>query len=80
MRKKLFSFTATAFIMISSFNLEAKENLEMLVRVDCWEAGEAAEDAFMDYMVQHRIIPSYEQGYQVFSAAYDSCMEASGQN
>jgi hypothetical protein len=56
---------------VTSSNKEILQNYEM---VDCWAAADMFETAHSQLTECEGIIMSYEQSFNVWAAAYDTCM------
>lgn len=65
--------------MTSFLNLNASVKTDLINSVDFFAVATRAETAFMNDMSEQHVIPTDLEAYNVFAAAYDSCMEASGQ-
>lgn len=58
---------------MSSIHLDAKTKNQDIISADCFDVAEATEEAFLDEMVQKRMIPSAQISFEVFAAAFDAC-------
>ncbi len=71
MKRKIFSALAIMLFMSSSLNAKSEINSDPYT---CWDVAEETVGSFQTSMLKLRKIATHEQEYNVWEAAYDSCM------
>jgi hypothetical protein len=74
MKNKVFSLMAVALFMISTVNVNANTQKDVLDNPDCWALADSQEASFNSGMVKLRKIPTHLESFLVWEAAYLGCI------
>jgi len=74
MKKRIFSLMALALFMVSTVNLNANTQKEVIDNPDCWELADQQVASYERSMGLLHKIPSHYESFKVWEAAYLGCI------